>query len=318
MLSSCTFDSISASINLEFTVDHSLHPSNFCVSFSHGFSCCDLGLLWACDGFDGLMALMHIIEHQVPRQKTGGTIFKNDTLLQYTFFGPLADWAACGYRPAWCLHHITQHVAWDWHDWLTCWIDTWGIGEQFYLGGSLYCQILWFFMSLISETQLHEKAISASWHASLSWLSWLLDPLQSLPLASSCFQLSFFLLQFALPKTLSSINPGQALTCHAILLLVWLTPFLAPYRRKLLLAALVLGRFALSEVLLGAAREVPASGNKMLQVNVKWWNDVRGICGNCFSIWSGCDCCSADYVSIQFFSLFFLQRMYGIDSVDGI
>lgn len=82
-------------------------------------------------------------------QKTGGTIFKDETLLQYTFFG---------------------------------------IGEQFYLGGSLYCQILWFFMSLVS-----------------------------------------------------------ALTCHAILLLVWLTPFLASHRRKLLMAALVLGRFALSE-----------------------------------------------------------------------
>jgi len=109
-------------------------------------------------------------------------------------------------------------------------------------------------MSLISETQLHEKALS--WHASLSWMSWFLDPLQSLPLASSCFQLSFFLPRLPLPKTLSSINPGQALTCHAILLLVWLTPFLAPYRRKLLVAALVLGRFALSEVLLGAAREV--------------------------------------------------------------
>jgi hypothetical protein len=40
----------------------------------------------------------------------------------------------------------------------------------------------------------------------------------------------------------------EALTCHAILLLVWLTPFLASHRRKLLMAALVLGRFALSEV----------------------------------------------------------------------
>ncbi|CAK9075404.1 unnamed protein product [Durusdinium trenchii] len=82
-------------------------------------------------------------------QKTGGTIFKNDTLLQYTFFG---------------------------------------IGQQFLLGGSLYCQILWFFMSMVA-----------------------------------------------------------AFTCHAIMLLVWLTPFLAPYRRKLLMVALVLGRFALSE-----------------------------------------------------------------------
>ncbi|CAJ1338319.1 unnamed protein product [Effrenium voratum] len=82
-------------------------------------------------------------------QHTGGTIFKDDTLLQYTFFG---------------------------------------IGKQFGLGGSLYCQLLWFFMSLAS-----------------------------------------------------------ALLCHVIMLMVWLTPFLAKYRQSLLVAGLVLGRFALSE-----------------------------------------------------------------------
>ena len=39
----------------------------------------------------------------------------------------------------------------------------------------------------------------------------------------------------------------EAFSCHAIMLLVWLTPFLAQSRRKLLIFALVLGRFALSE-----------------------------------------------------------------------
>jgi len=129
-------------------------------------------------------------------QKTGGTIFKNDTLLQYTFFG---------------------------------------IGEQFYLGGSLYCQILWFFMSLIS-----------------------------------------------------------ALTCHAILLLVWLTPFLAPYRRKLLVAALVLGRFALSEaettgntaMVLSNTVPLPLGTVQKLYLGLEagaytsWFATVCTVCGN--------------------------------------
>ena len=83
-------------------------------------------------------------------QASGATVFKDDALLEYTFFG---------------------------------------IGVQFGVGGSLYCEVLWFFMSLVSS-----------------------------------------------------------LTCHAIMVLVWLTPFLAQHRRKLLLVALVLGRFPLSEM----------------------------------------------------------------------
>lgn len=83
-------------------------------------------------------------------QASGATIFQDDALLEYTFFG---------------------------------------IGVQFGVGGSLYCETLWFFMSLVSS-----------------------------------------------------------LTSHAILVLVWLTPFLAKYRRQLLLLALVLGRFPLSEM----------------------------------------------------------------------
>ncbi|CAE7455636.1 unnamed protein product, partial [Symbiodinium pilosum] len=83
-------------------------------------------------------------------QASGATIFKDDALLEYTFFG---------------------------------------IGVQFGVGGSLYCEVLWFFMSLVSS-----------------------------------------------------------MSCHAIMVLVWLTPFLAQHRRKLLLVALVLGRFPLSEM----------------------------------------------------------------------
>ena len=150
-------------------------------------------------------------------------------------------------------------------------------------------------------------------------MSWLLDPLQSLPLASSCFQLSFFLLRLELPKTLSSINPGQALTCHAILLLVWLTPFLAPYRRKLLLAALVLGRFALSEVLLGAAREVPAAATKF---DYKSMSSGETMFGEFVATAShyGVAVIVVQLIMYLFnsFLCFFLQRMYGIDSVDGI
>jgi len=83
-------------------------------------------------------------------QASGATIFQDDALLEYTFFG---------------------------------------IGVQFGKGGSLYCETLWFFMSL-----------------------------------------------------------GSSFTSHAILVLVWLTPFLAKHRRQLLLLALVLGRFPLSEM----------------------------------------------------------------------
>ena len=83
-------------------------------------------------------------------QASGATVFKDDALLEYTFFG---------------------------------------IGVQFGVGGSLYCEVLWFFMSLVSS-----------------------------------------------------------LTSHVILVLVWLTPFLAKQRRQLLLIALVLARFPLSEM----------------------------------------------------------------------
>lgn len=78
------------------------------------------------------------------------SIFKDETLLLFTFFGT---------------------------------------GVQFGLGGSLYCEFLWFFMSLVAS-----------------------------------------------------------LVCHAILVLVWMTPFLAKHRRQLLLVAVVLGRFPLSEI----------------------------------------------------------------------
>ena len=39
-----------------------------------------------------------------------------------------------------------------------------------------------------------------------------------------------------------------SLVCHAVLVLVWMTPFLAKHRRQLLLVAVVLGRFPLSEI----------------------------------------------------------------------
>jgi len=78
------------------------------------------------------------------------SIFKDETLLLFTFFGT---------------------------------------GVQFGLGGSLYCEFLWFFMSLVAS-----------------------------------------------------------LVCHAVLVLVWMTPFLAKHRRQLLLVAVVLGRFPLSEI----------------------------------------------------------------------
>ena len=50
-----------------------------------------------------------------------------------------------------------------------------------------------------------------------------------------------------------------ALMCHGILILVWMTPILAEHRRKLLLAAVILGRFALSEL--------ETTGNTMLVLN---------------------------------------------------
>ncbi|CAK9076135.1 unnamed protein product [Durusdinium trenchii] len=124
-------------------------------------------------------------------QKTGGTIFKNDTLLQYTFFGGLSKMIrTCQLRvqneQTICQFHLCQSSMSKLAAQPKKLSKQRGIGQQFLLGGSLYCQILWFFMSM-------------------------------------------------------------AFTCHAIMLLVWLTPFLAPYRRKLLMVALVLGRFALSE-----------------------------------------------------------------------
>mmetsp|Transcript_6380 Transcript_6380/g.14716 ORF Transcript_6380/g.14716 Transcript_6380/m.14716 type:complete len:1247 (+) Transcript_6380:85-3825(+) len=104
-------------------------------------------------------------------QSSGATLFKEDALLEYTFFG---------------------------------------IGVQFGVGGSLYCEVLWFFMSLASS-----------------------------------------------------------LTCHAILILVWLTPFLASHRRKLLLIALVLGRFPLSEMETTGNTAMALSNAVMMPLGIK-------------------------------------------------
>mmetsp|Transcript_6378 Transcript_6378/g.14704 ORF Transcript_6378/g.14704 Transcript_6378/m.14704 type:complete len:1243 (+) Transcript_6378:85-3813(+) len=104
-------------------------------------------------------------------QSSGATLFKEDALLEYTFFG---------------------------------------IGVQFGVGGSLYCEVLWFFMSLASS-----------------------------------------------------------LTCHAILILVWLTPFLASHRRKLLLVALVLGRFPLSEMETTGNTAMALSNAVMMPLGIK-------------------------------------------------
>jgi len=104
-------------------------------------------------------------------QSSGATLFKEDALLEYTFFG---------------------------------------IGVQFGVGGSLYCEALWFFMSLASS-----------------------------------------------------------LSCHAILILVWLTPFLASHRRKLLLVALVLGRFPLSEMETTGNTAMALSNAVMMPLGIK-------------------------------------------------
>lgn len=62
-------------------------------------------------------------------------------LLQYTFFGASQQ----GFSRARDVEHLFPNV-----------LDSCrrGIGQQFYIGGSLYCQILWFFMSLISVSGL--------------------------------------------------------------------------------------------------------------------------------------------------------------------
>ena len=104
-------------------------------------------------------------------QASAGTIFRDTTLLEYTFFG---------------------------------------IGVQFGIGGSIYCEVLWFFMSLVSS-----------------------------------------------------------LTGHAIMVLVWLTPFFSQHRRKLLLIALVLGRFPLSEMETTGNTAMSLSNDVLMPLGIK-------------------------------------------------